>query len=140
MHGAVIWFPGLWVVLDELEFHHIVIQMPSMKNALRDFCHSAPWSHFTFEANFTDDVYEDFHPSSRHISGQCSHFIPRENIRKSKVLIRKPKVFWCFQGVWNGKIIQKWVKLICTLTLTLNSQQSNLSIHISNSKELYIVT
>ena len=22
---------------------------------------------------------------------------------------RKPLVFWCFQGVWNGKICRKWV-------------------------------
>ena len=30
-------------------------------------------------------------------------FIPPENTRR-------PKIFWCFQGVYNGNIGQKWVK------------------------------
>ena len=39
------------------------------------------------------------------ISGQCSHFIPLEKTRKSLV-------FWCFQGVLNRNIGQKWVTAI----------------------------
>ena len=43
---------------------------------------------------------------------QMFSFIPPENTRKPKVLIKRfaSKVFWCFQGVWNGNIGQKWVK------------------------------
>ena len=37
------------------------------------------------------------------ISGLCAHFIPSENTRK-------PKVFSCFQRVWNGNIVQKLIK------------------------------
>ena len=37
------------------------------------------------------------------IYDQYSHFIPPENTRKLLV-------FWCFQGVENGKIAQKWFK------------------------------
>ena len=36
------------------------------------------------------------------VFGQCFHFLPPENTRKSKV-------FWCFQRVWKGNIGQKWV-------------------------------
>ena len=36
-------------------------------------------------------------------NGLCSHFIQPENTKK-------PKVFWCFQGVKNREIGQKWVK------------------------------
>ena len=32
--------------------------------------------------------------------GQFSHFTPPENARKTKV-------FWCFQGLKNGSIVQK---------------------------------
>ena len=40
---------------------------------------------------------------------QCSHFIPLESIRK-------PEVFWCFQGVQNGRILQKTVKEVVART------------------------
>ena len=38
------------------------------------------------------------------ISSQCPHFVPPENTRT-------PKVFWYFQGIKNGNISQKRVKL-----------------------------
>ena len=42
------------------------------------------------------------------ISDQCFHSILLENTRK-------PSVFCCFQGVYDGKIEQKWVKTLLNL-------------------------
>ena len=36
------------------------------------------------------------------IFDQCFYFLSSENNRK-------PKVFWCFQGVGNGNVDQKWL-------------------------------
>ena len=45
------------------------------------------------------------------ISGQSSHFAapPPPPKKKTKKHTRKPVVFWCFQGVQNKKIDQKWI-------------------------------
>ena len=43
--------------------------------------------------------------------GQRSHFVPTEN---------KPKVFWCFQGLWIWNIGQKSLNLLYTSSESTN--------------------
>ena len=45
------------------------------------------------------------------ISGQFSHFAtpPPKKKKNTHTPTRKPVVFWCFQGVQNKKIDQKWI-------------------------------
>ena len=49
-------------------------------------------------------VHIYFVPDITPITGQCFYFILHENTRQ-------PKIFWCFQGLLNENIGQKWINL-----------------------------
>ena len=51
---------------------------------------------------FIEGLQEAF-KVQRFIISQCFHFIPSETTRKAEV-------FWCFEGLANGSIGQKWFK------------------------------
>ena len=73
---------------------------------------------YNFFVNFTTDCMRDVHSCDRlkdkdpndnwwhhsPIYGQCSHYIPPKNNRKSLFSL-------CFQGIWNRNSGQKWDKI-----------------------------
>ena len=83
---------------------HDFVRIPTPAMILSEFLHQS-WFGWNIRKIFMGLYYQYFIGYMQRLtfSGLLSYFIPPENTRK-------PKVFWCFQGVWNRNLSQKCVK------------------------------
>ena len=72
-------------------------------------------------STFKKDTHYSSHVSNASFSIECcflnlfNPFLVNVPILYPPENTRKPLVFWCFQGVWNGNIGQKWLRSIFSL-------------------------